>query len=358
MASSPYASAMGRLKVRILDLLPDATFDQLVNAKDLIEIAKVLEGTPYGPDLEAASTTYGPSQRLEVAINRVFVRRCRRALDASPFAGKPIVRAYVRRWDIQNIGLVLASRAEGRPISEAEAFLISSREFPAGMFAGAMTIDDFRQLLQLPTLESITQQLVKFGYGGPLLTRLDTYLRTKDIFTLLQALDQFYYGQLLESIKQFQGDEWNIRRFVSSEIDVRNALLMLKGKDADLPVDRVNDRFVDGGTLTRARVPDLYAARTVPDLVTALAPLFPALPEGLPAYQEHRTLTGFEAALLRERAIRELRRLRNYPLSLSILFTFLTRSELERTDLRRIVYGRQYGVPSSVLAGQLISPRL
>jgi len=358
MAGSPYASALGRLKVQLPEFLGKEFLLSLSQAKDTLDVAKTLESTIYASDINAVAATYHGAQRLEIAINRMFIRRCRRALDAAPFAGRPIVSAYLRRWDIQNIELILSSKAQGRPLTEEETFLVSSREIPAGLFAGAMTLDDFRRLLQEPTLEAVAQQLVRYGYGGVLLPRLDAYQQTKDIFPLLQALDQDYYVRLLDSLKHFQGDEWGIRLFIQSEIDVRNALLLLKGKDSDLPVDRVLERWTEGGLLPKAQVQDLFTARGVPELVQGLATRFPALPEGLPTYQEHQSLTGFEAALTRERAVRELKRMRAYPLSLSILFTYLLHAELERTDLRRIVYGKQYGFTASQLQEQLVVPRL
>lgn len=358
MAASPYASPMGRLKVRSLELLPKETLISLAQAKDLLDVQKTLEGTPYGPEIAGAAASYAGAARLEVAINRLFVRRCRGALDSAPFAGKAVVGAYLRRWDVQNLALIFAAKANGRRLEETETFLVSSREFPAGLFAGAMTLDDFRQLLALPTVEAIAQQLVRYGYGGTLLGKLEAYQRTRDIFPLLQALDEDYYARLSASVRSFQGDEWNIGRFIRTEIDVRNALLLLKGKDGNLPFDALSDRFLAGGDLTKAAAGDAYAARGVPELVQALQGRFRSLPEGLEAYREHGTLTRFETALVRARAVEELTRLARYPLSLAIAFAYLLRSELERADLRRIIYGRQYGVAAAGLAEELVVPKL
>jgi V/A-type H+-transporting ATPase subunit C len=358
MSGFPYASSMGRLKVRLPEFLSKETVTTLANAKDLLEIEKDLEATEYGADIAAVAATTRGLERLEIAINRVFVRRCRTALDIAPFAGKPMLAAYLRRWDIENISVILSAKSQGRILSENESFLVSSREIPAGLFAGAMTLDDFRLILQEPTLEGIAQQLVRFGYGGVLLSRLDAYTQSKDIFPLLQALEADYYTRLLESIRHFQGDEWNVRLFVQSEIDVRDALLLLKGKAAELDVDTVLERFIEGGTMTKAAAADLFGARDVPELVAALAGRFPALPEGLATFQAEGTLAAFESALNRERVVRELHRLRGYPLSLAILFMFLLQSELERTDLRRIVYGHQYNVAPAALIEQLIVPKL
>src|SRR5258707_13835116 len=115
---------------------------------------------------------------LEIAINRTFVERNRQAYESASFAGKPIVGAYLRRWDIENIAIVLSARAQGRTVSEAEAFLVSSRDIPAGLFAGVMTLDDFRHLLDQPTLEATVAALVRFGYGSTLLPLLEGYSRS------------------------------------------------------------------------------------------------------------------------------------------------------------------------------------
>jgi len=293
-----------------------------------------------------------------VALNRLFVKRQRLLLESASYAGKPLVQAYLRRWDLENIALLLSSKAEGRPVQEAEVFLVSSREVPAGLLSGVLTLDDYRGLLALPTIEAVASGLVKFGYGGALLPLLEAYQSSHDIFPLLQALDRDYYARLLDSGRFFQGDEWVIREFLRSEIDVRNVLLLLKGKDGGLPIEAVLDRFIDGGTLARDRVADLYSTRSVPELVAQLGSRHPALAEGLEPYAAQHSLVPFQTALVRERTVRELKRLRSFPLSICILFTFMLLAELERADLRKIVYGKLYDVPAPELERSLLVPHL
>jgi V/A-type H+/Na+-transporting ATPase subunit C len=359
MAGSPYASPLGRLKAYLPQFLSKDQVTALANARDVNEVAKLLEPTPYGPVIASTAATFHGSELLEIAINRYFVQRNRLAIEVAPFAGKPVVVAYLRRWDIQNIAEILSAKAQGRPMKESETFLVSSRELPAGLIAGPLTLDDFRLLMQQPTVEAVVQQLVRFGYGAVLLPLVETFQRTKDIFPLLHALDRYYYAQLLEAARFFQGDEWTVRRFTQSEIDLRNVLVLLKGKDAGLPAETVFGRFIDGGELPRAAAQDLFSqGGGLPDLVSALEPRFPKISEGLARYQADRSLVGFEIALARERAIKELRQLRTYPLSLAIIFAFLLLAELERADLRRIVFAKVYAMPPSELQPLLIVPQL
>jgi V/A-type H+-transporting ATPase subunit C len=358
MAGSPYASALGRLKAHTPEFLAKDAYGPLVAAKDVAEVTKLLEPTPYGVEIARSAASYQGPSLLEVAVNRTFVERNRLAFSATPYAGRPVVGAYLRRWDIQNIELVVAAKAQGRSIAETETFLVSSRDIPAGLFAGTMTIDDFRLLLQQPSVEAIAQALVQFGYGGVLLPRVEAYNRSHDIFPLLHALDRDYYEHLQASAKFYQGDEWVIRQMFQNEIDARNALLLLKGKDAGLPVEPVLERFLDGGTVPRSSVPEIYSARSVAELITGLEARHPAIHEGDATYERDRSLTGYEGALLRERAVRELGRMRAYPLSVSIVFSFLLMAELERTDLRHIAYGKQYGIAEASIRDALVVARI
>ncbi|MCI4372299.1 MAG: V-type ATPase subunit [Thermoplasmata archaeon] len=357
MAGSPYASALGRFKALQPTLLPADAYPPLVRAKDLSEILKLLEPTPYGPEIAQAGATYQGSAAVEVAVNRLFVHRQHLLLESASFAGKPLIEAYLRRWDIENIGLVLSAKSEGRSVSQTESFLVSSREIPAGLFAGAMGLDDFRALLALPNAEAVATQLVRFGYGAVLLPLLDTYSKTRDIFPLLAALQREYYARVLEASKFFQGDEWVIREFLRSEIDLKNVLLLLKGKAASLPVETVLERFLDGGDFARDRVADLYNVRDVPELVAQLEGRYPVLKDVLDRYTAEKSLVPFEIALTRDRTVRELKRLRSFPLSISILFTFLTLAEIERADLRKIIYGKLYGIAPDELERSLVLPQ-
>ena len=358
MAASPYASALGRLNPEFPAFLSKETYPQLLASKDANEFAKVLETTPYADDVARLRATHFDVTVVELAINRTFVRRNRRAFESTPFAGRGVVGAYLGRWDIQNIEMILTVKSQGKVVTETEDHLVSSREIPAGLYAGAMNLDDFRTLLAQPTLEAMVTSLVKYGYGTTILPFLEEFGRSHNIFPIVHALDREYYRNVVAQARFYQGDEWVVRGLVQSEIDARNALLLLKGKDRALPVDNVLPRWLEGGTLTSAQASDMYSVRGVPDLAERLAVRFPAVTEGTSEYTSADSLTGYEVAIERERATLELKRLRTYPLSLGVIFAYLLRNEIERSDLRRAVFGRKYGVPAERLAPLLVSPRL
>ncbi len=149
-----------------------------------------------------------------------------------------------------------------------------------------------------------------------------------------------------------------MRGLLASEVDARNALLLLKGKSAELGIDEILSRWLDGGTIPASQAPELYGARSVPELADRFADKYPSIGEGTADFTSLATLTSYEALMHRDRALAELGRLRTYPLSLAVIFTFLLLGELERGDLRRIAFGKIYGLPNDRLAPLLAGPRL
>jgi vacuolar-type H+-ATPase subunit C/Vma6 len=358
MAGSPYASALGRLKPDFSTFLPRETYTLLLGAKDVTELAKLLEGVGYADALARERATREGGPLIEAAVNRRLVQRNRRAFEATPFAGRLAIGAYLGRWDVQNVELILAAKAYGRSIAETEVELVSSREIPAGLYAGVMTLDDVRTVVAQPTLEATVAALTRFGYGTTLLPLLEAFQRTRDIFPIFHALDAQYFRDALAAGRFFQGDEWVFRQFLAGEVDARNTLLLLKGRAHDLSLDEVHQRWLPGGQLDAAAAADLYTARSVPEMVERLRARSPSLAAGNDEYAASQSLTVYEAALQRDRAVSELRRMRTYPLSISVIVAYLLRAELERADLRRIAFGRLYGLPNERIEPLLVSPRL
>ena len=107
MTTSSYSSSFGRLQAISTNFLSHDFIQNLVKAEDVGEVARMLESTWYGPEIDRAAALYSPPELLEVAINRHLVEVNKIALEATPFSGKQAIRAYFSKWDIHNIELIL-----------------------------------------------------------------------------------------------------------------------------------------------------------------------------------------------------------------------------------------------------------
>jgi V/A-type H+/Na+-transporting ATPase subunit C len=353
MPTSQYASSFGRLQAISLNLLPKEAIQNLMKAKDETEIVKLLESTWYQLEIEKAASIFKQSELLEVALNRHLVYINKIALEATPFNGKSAVKAYLSKWDIYNIELILSAKSMGRPISETESFLVSSRNVPAGISAGNISHDEMKIILSQTGVDGVVNQLVKYNYGSILLQHLETYQKTGDLGPMMSALQTYYYQNLLESLKFFQGDEGLIRDFVRAEIDKKNVLNLLKAKESNLDKDILAKHLILGGKMTINELLDVYNAKDVSEIVGRIENRF-MLVNALAQYKQSQSLIDFEVALDKFINSEYVKKLKNIALSIGTIFYFIINTEHERENLKRIAYGKRYNLSSEYITSLLL----
>ena len=353
MPTSQYASSFGRLQAISLNFLSKETIQNLIKAKDEGEMVKILEPTWYGPEIEKAASVFKDSNLLEVALNRHLVMVNKIALEASPFNGKSAVRAFLSKWDIYNIELILSSKSMNRPITEVESFLVSSRNVPAGISAGNISHDEMKVILSQNNVDGVVNQLVKYNYGTILMQNLETYQKSGDLGPMMSALQAHYYQNLLESLKFFQGDEGLIRNLFRAEIDKKNVLSLLKAKESGIDRVILAKHVIDGGMITRNEILDIYGAKDVSEIIGRVENKF-MLVNALAQYKKSKSLIDFEVALDKFINSEYVNKLKNIALSIGTIFYFIIKMEQERENIKRIAYGKRYNLSSEYISSLLL----
>ncbi|HEU5119793.1 MAG TPA: V-type ATPase subunit [Candidatus Nitrosocosmicus sp.] len=353
MTTSPYSSSFGRLQAISTNFLSKEFMENLVKADDVGEVSRMLESTWYGPEIDRAAAMYSPPELLEVAINRHLVEVNKIALETTPFSGKQAIRAYFLKWDIHNIELILSSKVIGRTITETEPFLVSSRNFPAGITAGNIPHDEMKIILSQPTVEGVVNQLVKYKYGPILIQNLDLYQKTSDISPMMTELLSFYYTNLLESIKFFQGDEGIARDLFRTQIDKKNILTLLKGKDSKLDRDIVKKHLIEEGRIPIEKLIEIFAANSVDDFVSRIDE-FIKFGDLLDDYVKTQNLVDFEVAIDKYINHNYVRKLKNIALSIGTIFYFIITAEFEWDNIKRIAYGKRYNLTPERISSMLV----
>jgi V/A-type H+-transporting ATPase subunit C len=241
----------------------------------------------------------------------------------------------------------------GRPISETESFLVSSRNVPAGISAGNISHDEMKIILSQTGVDGVVHQLVKYNYGTVLMQHLETYQKTGDLGPMMSALQSFYYHNLLESLKFFQGDEGIIRDLIRTEIDKKNILSILKAKESDLDKDIVSKHLVEGGKITKNELLDVYGAKDVAEIVGRVENRF-MLVNALAQYKQSKSLIDFEIALDKFINSEYVKKLKNIALSIGTIFYFIINTEHERENIKRIAYGKRYNLSAEYINSLLL----
>ena len=354
MATSSYSSSFGRLKSLSINFISSNILQTLVHAKDVSEMTRILEPTWYGPEIERAASIYSPPELLEVALNRHIVEINKIALESTPFSGREAIRAYLLKWDIHNIELILSSKIIGRAITETEPFLVSSRNFPAGISAGNISHDEMKIILSQAGVDGVVNHLVKYRYGPILMQHLDTYQKTGDLGPMMADLISYYYTTLIESLRFFQGDEGVIRDLFRVQIDKRNILSLLKGKDSELDRELISKHLIKGGNISRDDLFDIFGSKSMEEFVGKVQKQYNLTDLLKDTYTKTHSLIDFEVAFDKFISKSYLKRLKNIPLSLGSIFHFIITAEYEWDNIKRIAYGKRYDLSIERITSMLV----
>lgn len=354
MATSSYSSSFGRLKSLSTNFISSNILQTLVHAKDVSEMTRILEPTWYGPEIERAASLYSPPELLEVALNRHIVEINKIALESTPFSGREAIRAYLLKWDIHNIELILSSKIIGRAITETEPFLVSSRNFPAGISAGNISHDEMKIILSQAGVDGVVNHLVKYRYGPILMQHLDTYQKTGDLGPMMADLISYYYTTLIESLRFFQGDEGVIRDLFRVQIDKRNILSLLKGKDSELDRELISKHLIKGGNISRDDLFDIFGSKSMEEFVGKVQKQYNLTDLLKDTYSKTHSLIDFEVAFDKFISKSYLKRLKNIPLSLGSIFHFIITAEYEWDNIKRIAYGKRYDLSIERITSMLV----
>lgn len=353
MPTSQYSSSFGRLQAISINLLSKDIMQNLLKAKDDTEIVKILESTWYGPQIQKAAAVYQGPELLEIALNRQLVEINKIALEATPFNGKSAVKAYLSKWDIYNIELILSAKSMGRQITETESFLVSSRNVPAGVSAGNIPHDEMKTILSQTGVDGVVNQLVKYNYGTVLMQHLDEYQKTGNLGPMMAALQSNYYQSLFEALKFFQGDEGMIRELIRTEIDKKNILSLLKGKESNLEKELVSKHLVPGGKIPLNELASIYELKNVVEIAGKIETYF-SLAQALAQYKNTKSLIEFEVAMDKFIYTTYVKKLRNIALSIGTIFYFIINAENERENIKRISYGKRYNLTTEQINSLLL----
>jgi V/A-type H+-transporting ATPase subunit C len=343
MGTSPYSSSFGRLQSISINFLKPEFLENLLKANDVSEMIKLLESTWYGEEIKKAASVYHGPSLLEIVINHHLVEINKIILEAAPFNGKNAVRAYLSKWDLYNIELILSSKMMGRTITETESLLVSNRNVPAGISAGNIPHDEIKIILSESGVEGVVNRLAKYGYGVELMKHLDEFQKTGDLGPMMSALHESYYQKLLESLKFFQGDEGTIRELIRAQIDKKNVLNLMKAKDSGIEKEMVARHLVEGGQISSKELLDIYEVKDVAEIIGKIESRF-NLTEALEHYKTSKSLIDFEIAISQFINTTYVKKLKNIALSIGTIFYFIFNAENEHENLKRITYGKRYNL--------------
>ncbi|MDG6933341.1 MAG: V-type ATPase subunit [Nitrososphaerota archaeon] len=319
--------------------------NELNMMEDSAQIEEALSTTWYKYDIEAASSLYRPPVSIDVALNRRLVEINRLGLEVVPDHGRNALKAFLSKWDIEDILLILAAKSLGRKLEETEPFIVSPRNLPIGIAGNVIPFSHLKLMMEQKDLESVIKELVRYRYGAILLQHMGDFERTGDIGVFEAALFNDYYTRLLWELRFYKGDEGALREYFMAEITKRNVLTILKARDSPIDKDTIAKHLLYGGF---GSLQTFIAACDSPDLSTLASSLreWIDIAPAIKRFKDSGNIAEFEVEIDNIMIDNYFWRFRMHPLlSVTDVFMFLLKAQYERENIRRIVYGREYRLP-------------
>ena len=208
---SPYTYA--RVAVMRSFLLKKEDYDRILKM-GVHELLRFLQETHYKQEFDDYHVLSEGTASIEAAFHANLGRSFQKLYTISDAAMKQVLGAYLLRYDMENIKMILRSKAAGLPSASVEPLLYSSVNYGS---------EFLQMLLSRKSVEEVASSLSFFkkGYGG--IKSSDT-----DLFSMENALDHYYVQTVEDFAKNLRGQGVFMSSLMKQEINFLNIRTILR----------------------------------------------------------------------------------------------------------------------------------
>ncbi|UQN07260.1 V-type ATPase subunit [Deinococcus sp. QL22] len=310
-----YAYINTRVRIMRTKLLDGRSLDSALSSGSYQEFLRVLTETELAANMRETTTEGAGLPELDRALSANLFATTQKVLNFADGDAKREIQALLMKWDLVNLKTVARGVVGGRG---ADAILDSL------IPGGTIKIAALQTAAQSSDLAAAAAAIALSGH--PLAKAMrdgaSAYAASGRLLDLEVTLDQGYYRHALNVARNT-----SLRRYLSREIDVTNALIARASKGQ--PLDP--NLFVAGGHLDAGGYARLAGgdAGGVPDIVGILDA--PTLEDA-----EVAARTALDNAARNVAA--------GDPEGVGIILDFLRRKEIEIAKLRLIARGKFYNL--------------
>lgn len=342
MGVAIYAFANTRAKALKGGLLDAAMLRSLLEAESFEEALTLLKGTAYARDLMTSSAS--SLEEVERVLARSLLKDYKKLLSSVYGSGKLLLEKLAKRHESNLIKTLIEMCEFGAAKCEAGGGLL----IPFG------SIDDLTiaRLSKAEDVFDLVELLRGSEYYAVLNSALSKYEETRNLFSLFSALDTHVYSRISDKITAVTGtDKSAVRRIVGTEIDAKNALLVLRCKG--LGEEKIFELLVyyryllsDSFLRTLASTPEALASEASPYQHLASAALEDLKKGNLLPLE--RAFKKFVLQMSRAAFV-------GYPFQVGVILGYLNLKENEIRNVSAILKGKEDGLAAHQIEELLIN---
>ena len=343
--SAPYIYVCTRMRVRKAKLLPREEYMRMLNMS-IPEITRVIEETEYKQEIDELGTTFEGMDLVEVALSWNLAKEYQKIQEITPGTLKAFTRAYLRRWDIQNVLTILRGRVQGEKTGRIKEILI-----PAGSLDKVM----LDRLLAEDSNDRIIE-LLKGHRMYPVLAQ--EYPAAKESGSFSRMENELYkdlYAEIIGDAKAGIKGGASFLSYIQLEINIRNVKTLFRQR-ADTGAEDVREMFITGGSLSATDFANLNAIKDQNEFIDQIKATIrsDSLHALLDELKGHKAMHDIEVRLTRVQIEQMEKMSKRNPFSIHPILVYLEKKKYEVFNLRALTRGKESKLPSEKIAEYLV----
>ncbi len=227
MVQRDYPYMYARVSAKRKKLLDKSDYENLLKMEPN-EIARNLEEGAYKEDIDELGSDYEGIELVELALMRNLSRTMSKLVDIAPESLKPVIKTYLRRYDILSLKRLLRWK-QGGGNQRIENLLV-----PVGDYS-VEELEDLSEKTFEEIVESIEFKDSPIDYAS--------YIgEEQDLRKIERNLDRAYYEDL-DRVSGKIGGVW-FGKFVKQEIEYENLKIALRLKKQGIERERIEEWLV------------------------------------------------------------------------------------------------------------------
>ena len=327
---TPYLYMNARLKAKEGRFISEAHLEEMVTSHSLSEISSLLEGTPYGGEMQGLMIN--KAETLEEVLQKHQATLYNEIIGMMPKKIKDAFSYLSQELEVDTIKSLLRDIHAQRLTEQISLQLTSTRELQEETLK---RMSESRSIAELvPLLEGTSYE--------SLMETLPAYEQSKKLNILESLLDRIILTNTWKAISS-RRDLSLIKDYLAAKIDLVNLKVLLRAKRDRLSWDEIEPFLLPQGNLFQQAKTSYGEEEDIRGLITSLetAPFYYSLMEVLPEYEKTHSLKPLEKVLdeflLRTGWEISLK----HPFGSGPLMGFLSLKEAEMRNVRAIAVAKE-----------------
>ncbi len=341
----PYIYVCTRMRVRKSKLIPREEYMRMLNM-GLAEITRFVGESQYKKEVDELATSFRGIDLIEIALSWNLAKEYQDIQTITPGTLKDLTRAYLRRWDIQNILTIIRGKLHGERKGKIKEILV-----PAGELDRAF----LDRLLEEPTPERVIEALKGKGVH-PLLSRMTEGGVREELLPKVEneLYKQFYADLVAYAHSGIKGGR-QFLDYITLDIDITNIRTVFRVR-ADPSVNDISGIIIPGGTIPPQALQRIFPIKDPNEFIDALVPLVRVKPlrELLERLREEKSLRGIEIELIKVQLAEMETMSKLQPFSIHPILAYLEMKKYEIFNLRALARGKESGLTPERIRGYLV----